>query len=140
MAMLYPDLSYKVVGAALRVHKDLGTGFMEKVYQEALAIELEESGIPFDREAAIRISYHGHVLHCPYIADFIIDNKIIVELKALSDMNLGLVKAQLLNYLRATHLLLGIILNFGEESLFKERVVNFEDYNKLKVANKVHGV
>lgn len=130
MSMLYRDLSYKVVGAAMAVHNELGCGFMEKVYQEALAIELSERNIPYEREKLIKILYHGQVLQCPYIADFIVDGKIILELKALSDMNIGLVKAQLLNYLKATHLSLGIILNFGVTSLFVERVVNFDDYNK----------
>lgn len=128
--MLYPDLSYNVIGAALAVHNELGCGFMEKVYQEALAIELSERNIPFEREKPLLINYHGHTLQCPYIADFIVDNKIILELKALSNMDLGLVRAQLLNYLKATHLQLGIILNFGEKSLFKDRLVNFDDYNK----------
>lgn len=105
---------------------------MEKVYQEAMAIEMAERGISFQRELPIHISYHGHVLACPYIADFIVDNKIIIELKALSDMDKRKVKAQVLNYLKATHLQLGIILNFGEESLFMDRVVNFEEYNKSR--------
>lgn len=80
--MLFPELSYQVVGAAMAVHRELGSGFMEKVYQEALAIEMAERGISFQRELPIHISYHGHVLACPYIADFIVDNKIIIELKA----------------------------------------------------------
>lgn len=138
--MLYPGLSYKVIGAALAVHNELGTGFMEKVYQEALAVELAERSILFEREKPIRVAYHGHVLQCPYIADFVIDNKIIVELKALSDMDIGLVKAQVLNYLRATRLLLGIILNFGEESLFKDRVINFTEYNRLKSVNRLSDI
>lgn len=124
--MLYRDLSYKVIGAAMAVHNEMGCGFMEKVYQEALAIELSERNIPFEREKQIKILYHGQVLRCPYIADFVIDGKIILELKALTDMNLGLVKAQLLNYLKATYLSLGIILNFGVRSLFVERVVYFD--------------
>lgn len=132
MAMLYPELSYKVVGAAMAVYNELGSGFMEKVYQEALAIEMEERGIPFVREQQIRISYHNHVLQCPYIADFVVDGKIILELKAVKDIDVNLVKAQVINYLRATRLQLGIILNFGGASLFKDRVVNFDDYYKAK--------
>lgn len=132
MAMLYPELSFKIVGAALAVHNELGSGFMEKVYQEALAIELEERQIPFEREKHIQISYHGKVLQCPYIADFVVDNKIILELKAVKDIDVDLVKAQVINYLRATRLQLGIILNFGEKSLFKDRVVNFVDYYEQK--------
>lgn len=132
MALLYPTLSFNVIGAAMAVHNGLGTGFMEKVYQEALAIELEDREIPFEREKQIRIGYHGHILQCPYIADFVVDDKIILELKALSNMDLGLVRAQVLNYLKATHKLLGIIINFGEEKLFSDRVVNFDEYNRLK--------
>lgn len=135
MAMLYPDLSYKVVGAAMAVYNELGSGFLEKVYQEALAIELSERKIPYEREKAIKVYYHGQLLKCPYIADFVIDNKIILELKALSDMDIGLVKSQILNYLKATHLLLGIILNFGADSLFSKRVINFDDYNRLKLTD-----
>lgn len=137
MPMLFPELSYKVVGAAMAVHRELGSGFMEKVYQEALAIEMAERGMSFQRELPIHIAYHGHVLACPYIADFIVDNRIIIELKALSDMDKGKVKAQVLNYLKATHLQLGIILNFGEESLFMDRVVNFEEYNKSRSGRNI---
>lgn len=133
MAMLYPELSYKIVGAALSVYNNLGNGFLEKVYQEAFEIELKERQIPFEREKHIKIFYHNQELQCPYIADFVIDNKIIVEMKALSDMNKGQVKAQVLNYLKATHLLLGIIFNFGETSLFKDRVVNFDEYNRVRL-------
>lgn len=116
----------------MAVFNELGSGFMEKVYQEALAIELEERQIPFEREKHIQISYHEKVLQCPYIADFVVDNKIILELKAVKDIDVDLVKAQVINYLRATRLQLGIILNFGEKSLFKDRVVNFVDYYEQK--------
>ena len=80
MEPLYKDLSYEIVGAAFEVHNELGGGFLEKVYQEAFAIALQERGILFEREKRINISFHHHPLFTPYICDFCVENKIIVEL------------------------------------------------------------
>lgn len=123
MEILFKDLSYQVMGAAMAVHNELGNGFLEKVYQEALAIELTLRKIPFEREKRIKMSYKGHMLDCPYVADFVIDNKIILELKAVEALESSH-EAQVLNYLHATHLQLGILINFGEEKLHYKRLIN----------------
>lgn len=106
----------------MEVHRELGPGFLEPVYQEALELEFERQGIPFEREKELKISYKGHILKKKYAADFICNDKIIVELKALSALSGGH-EAQVLNYLKATGFKLGILINFGEESLKYKRLV-----------------
>ena len=118
---LYNELTKKIIAACYNVHNELGCGFFEKVYQEALAIELSEQGIPFEREKHLAISYHGKVLDCNYIADFVVDNKVIVELKAVKDMD-SVFEAQTINYLKATGLKIGLLINFGNESIQIKRV------------------
>ena len=114
--------TYAIIGAAMRVHSGLGHGFLEKVYQEALAIEFEVTGIPFARESPCEIRYRDRVLACGYIADFICFGEVIVELKALDDLN-DQHRAQVLNYLKATGIKRAILLNFGASKLQYERIV-----------------
>jgi GxxExxY protein len=111
-----------IIGAAMEVHRQLGPGFLEAVYQEALAIELAERGIPFQREQELPIDYKGRRLSCKYRADFVCYEDIIVELKALQALS-GNEEAQLLNYLKATRLERGLLLNFGRPSLEFKRFV-----------------
>lgn len=106
----------------MAVHRELGQGFLEPVYQEALAIEFGYQGIPFVREQELSIMYRGVELNKLYKADFVCYNSIIVELKALSDLNNDHV-AQLINYLKATNLKVGLLINFGESSLKYKRLV-----------------
>jgi len=106
----------------MAVHRELGQGFLEPVYQEALAIEFGYQGISFVREQELSIMYRGVELHKLYKADFVCYNSIIVELKALSDLNNDHV-AQLINYLKATNLKVGLLINFGESSLKYKRLV-----------------
>jgi len=106
----------------MAVHRELGQGFLEPVYQEALSIEFEHQGIPFVREQELSIKYRGVELNNLYKADFVCYNSIIVELKALSDLNNDHV-AQLINYLKATNLKVGLLINFGESSLKYKRLV-----------------
>jgi len=120
--LIYKEECYKIVGACMEVHKTLGAGFLEPVYQEALAIEFKKQRIPFEQEKELKIPYKDVVLKKRYIADFVCYNKIIVETKALN----GLISdhiAQTLNYLKATNFKLGILVNFGERSLKYERIV-----------------
>nr|MDK2851527.1 hypothetical protein [Candidatus Cloacimonadota bacterium] len=119
---LYKDECYKIIGACMAVHRELGQGFLEPVYQEALAIEFGYQGIPFVREQELSIMYRGVELNKLYKADFVCYNSIIVELKALSDLNNDHV-AQLINYLKATNLKVGLLINFGESSLKYKRLV-----------------
>jgi GxxExxY protein len=103
--------TYAIIGAAIEVHKQLGCGFLESVYQEALAIELGLRQIPFRREVRLPVTYKGQLLLTSFYADFICFDSLVVELKALANMS-GCEEAQLINYLKATHYKLGLLLNF----------------------------
>ncbi len=104
------------------VHKTLGCGFLEPVYQEALSIEFKRQNIPYEKEKILTIFYKGIELEKKYIADFVCFGKIIVELKALSSLT-SEHEAQILNYLKATGLKLGLLVNFGEKSLKYKRMI-----------------
>jgi len=119
--IIYKDLSYKVVGLAIQVWKELGYGFLEKVYENALMILLQESGIKAEQQVPIKVNFHGKVVG-DYIADILVENQIILELKA-QDKIIDVHKAQTLNYLKATGLKLAIVLNFGKDRLESERLV-----------------
>lgn len=106
----------------MAVHRELGHGFLESVYQEALAIEFQRLGIPFQREKDICIIYKGVTLKKAYKADFICYGQIIIELKALGGLTNDHV-AQLLNYLKATGLRVGLLVNFGTQSLEHQKYV-----------------
>lgn len=109
----------------MKVHRELGCGFLEKVYQEALEREFIAEEIPFQREVSLKIFYRGVPLQQEYIADFVCYDKIIVELKAISKLS-DVEKAQVINYLKATGYELGILANFGETSLKTERFCNIK--------------
>ncbi len=120
--LIYKNESYDIIGCCMEVHKELGHGFLEAVYQESLALEFAEQRIPFEREKPIEIEYRGQVLQKNYIADFVCYDKILVELKALSALE-GIHTAQVINYLKATGIKLGLLVNFGTESLEYKRIV-----------------
>ncbi len=103
---------YSIVGAAMEVHKCLGPGYLEAVYQEALEIELASRDIPFEASRVLEIHYKDRLLKKEYIADLVCYGQIIVELKALDRLS-GREEAQLLNYLKATGMKVGLLLNFG---------------------------
>ena len=124
MSLLYPGESYKINGALYEVHKALGPGLLEKVYQEALEKELKLQGIPFEREKSFTILYKGEALEQKYIADFVCYDKIVVELKAVDDL-LPVHKAQVINYLAITGYKLGLLVNFNVRKLSPERVVRY---------------
>lgn len=108
--------TYAIIGAAMRVHSELGCGFLEGVYQEALKIEFEVCQIPAADQVKLCVTYRGRILECYYIADFICFDAVFVELKALSELTTR-DEAQLLNYLKATGYRRGLLLNFGRSSL-----------------------
>ena len=123
MSLIYEKESYKIIGAAQEVHRELGSGFLEKVYQDALEIEFRRKDISYQRETKLEIDYKGEILSSKYQADFICYDKIIVELKALSELA-GVHSSQVINYLKVTKFKLAILLNFGEKSLRTKRLVN----------------
>ena len=124
MSLLYPKESYKITGALYEVHKELGPGLLEKVYQEALEKELRIQGIPFEREKSFNISYKGEVLEQMYIADFVCYDKIVVELKAVEAL-LPIHTAQVINYLTITGYKLGLLVNFNARQIKPERIVRY---------------
>ncbi len=112
MELIFKDEVYAIMGAAMDVHRELGSGFLESVYQEALEIELAQRQIPFESQKPIKITYKGKTLKKEFIADLICFGKIIVELKA-QDCLSGKEEAQVLNYLKATQIKVGVVINFG---------------------------
>ena len=121
--IIYKEESYKVVGAAFKVYNALGHGFLEAVYQEALEIEFQRQGIPYEREKELKIQYEGVELKQTYNADFVCFGKIIVELKAVNALD-DAHRSQVYNYLHATGYKLGLLLNLGNsDELEKERIV-----------------
>ena len=114
--------TYAIIGAAMRVHRELGHGFLEAVYQEALAREFELAGVAFRREVELPVLYRGEKLDVTYRSDFVCYDRIIVELKALNSIT-GKEEAQVINYLKATGYTTGLLLNFGIQSLQKKRLI-----------------
>ena len=120
--LIYKDESYKIIGACLEVHMKLGCGYLEPVYQEALEYEFMDRNIPFEREKILNIKFKNRTLSQSYKADFVCYGKIIVELKALPVIS-SIEDAQVLNYLKITGYKLGLLINFGKESLEIKRKV-----------------
>ncbi|MBR7003104.1 MAG: GxxExxY protein [Neisseriaceae bacterium] len=119
--LLYEEETGKIIKACMNVFNELGNGFLEAVYQEALAIEFEYMNIPFVREAKIEIQYKGRKLEREYFADFICYDDVIVELKCVSKL-VNVHKAQVINYLHGTKKAVGLLVNFGASSLKWERL------------------
>jgi GxxExxY protein len=115
--------TYAIIGAAMEVHSQLGPGFLEPVYQEALAVEMSERGIPFAREVELPILYKGRKLSTVYRADFVCYGEVLVEAKARQMVG-AVEEAQVLHYLKVTGLGLGLLLNFGVGSLKHHRFAN----------------
>lgn len=112
--LLYKDEVYAIAGAAIEVHRELGPGFLEAVYQEALELELQARNIPHEPQKQLRVSYKERLLEKYYVADFACYDCIMVEIKAekqLTDID----EAQLLNQLKATKLRVGVLINFGSK-------------------------
>ena len=108
--------THAIIGAAMEVHNELGPGFLESVYHEALAMEFDRRGIPYRKEVEIRIRYKGDEMKSFFRADFLCYEEVIVEIKAISELT-GADEAQLINYLKATRIERGMLLNFGGERL-----------------------
>lgn len=123
MSELYlRDESYKIIGICMEVHKILGKGHSEKVYGDALEYEFQRNEIPYNRELRYNIAYKDIVLPSYYFADFVIFDEIILELKAITTLTTSEIK-QTLNYLAASKNKLGLLVNFGEDSLKYKRII-----------------
>ncbi len=120
--ILYEDLSYKIIGLAMEIHRKLGHGFLEKVYENALMLVLRREGIEAKQQAPIKVYFDGEIVG-EYFADILIEDKIILELKTLNEIT-DVHLAQALNYLKATGLRLAIIINFAKKRLEYERIIN----------------
>lgn len=120
--LLYKEEVFNIIGTALEVHKTLGSGFLEPVYQEAFEIELLSRKIPFQSQSEIAIKYKERLLQKTYRADLVIYNKIIVEIKA-NDILTAIDDAQIINYLKSTGLKLGLLINFGSSKLEWKRMI-----------------
>ena len=114
--------TYAIIGAAMEVHRHLGCGFLEAVYQEALDFELTERGVPHSCEVELPVAHKGLRLNTSYRADFICFGSVIVEAKAIAKLS-GAEGAQIINYFKATGYKVGLLLNFGSESLQYRRFV-----------------
>ena len=133
------EQTHAIIGAAMEVHGQLGHGFLEAVYQQALALEFSDRQVPFRREVDLAIEYKGRVLACEYLADFLCFDSVVVELKALSQL-VAAHHAQIINELKATGYPLGLLLNFGAPSLEYRRFIrsksrdlsaDFADFRRL---------
>jgi len=111
--LIFKQEVYEIIGAAIEVHKTLGHGFLEAVYQEAIEYELSDRKIPFRSQVELRIKYKERYLNKTYVADIVAYDKIIVELKALSALS-GKDESQIINYLKATGYKVGVLINFGQ--------------------------
>lgn len=117
---LYEDLTERIIRCFYNVHDELGSGFLESVYEKALMIELESIGLKANNQKNLNVSYKNHVVG-EFKADLIVDDKIIIEIKAVTSMT-SQHEAQLINYLKATGIKVGLLVNFGDKLEFKRRV------------------
>jgi GxxExxY protein len=127
--------TYAIIGAAMEVHRQLARGFLEAVYQEALAIELQARGIAFRKEVDLPVFYKERRLACEYRADYVCFESVIVELKAVSELG-GVHEAQIINYLKATGMEIGLLINFGGESLEYKRFIRSTSAQSAKSVDR----
>ena len=120
--LIYKEEAFAIIGCCMEVHKELGKGFSEIVYKDALELEFKMKNIEYEREKEYDIRYKGQTLQRKYIADFVVMNKIILEAKAIETLTSSHLK-QTLNYLAVSKLHLGLLVNFGEDSLKYKRIV-----------------
>ena len=121
--IIYKDLSYKIIGRCFEVHNNLGSGFLEIVYKDSLEYEFRLQGIPFKREVKYEVKYKDIILPHFFYADFVIDDKIILEVKSVSSIANEHI-AQTINYLKVSGNQLGLIVNFGNDRFISKRIVN----------------
>ena len=110
--LIHADLTQKVIGACIEVHRELGAGLLESAYEECLCCELSLRNIPFERQVSLPVTYKGIKLDCGYVMDLIVDQKVLLELKAVDEIH-PVFEAQLLTYLRLTSMRVGLLVNFN---------------------------
>ncbi len=116
------DLTYKIRGAVYEVYKQLGSGFLESVYEKSLMVELARVGLQAERQVSFRVSYKDQPVG-KFLADIVVEKNVVIELKAQVNVNMSMCKAQLLNYLKASGLKVGLIVNFTYPKARIERIV-----------------
>lgn len=116
------DLTEKIIGCAYKVYNELGAGFIEKVYENALMIELKNEGLATQQQYPVKVYYKGTLIG-DYVADIVVEEKVIVELKAVSQLTKAQ-EVQLVNYLKATRLEVGLLINFGDQVSIKRKVLS----------------
>ena len=119
--LFHSKLTREIIGAAMEVHGNLGSGFLESVYEEALAVELQLRNVPYERQKNVDVFYKDRKVK-QFVCDFLVGDSVLVELKAIRQLT-AVEEAQVLNYLRATKIKVGLIINFGEASLKYKRLV-----------------
>lgn len=117
---LHEEVTDKIINAFYQVNNTLGYGFLEKVYERAMILELQKHGCKAETQKSIKVFYNGHIIG-DYFADMIVDNKVIVELKAVESLCREH-ELQLINYLRATKIEVGLLLNFGKKAEYKRKL------------------
>lgn len=122
MDLLYKEEAYSIIGLCMEVHNNLGSGFLEIVYKDALEIELKNAGIPYTREKEYKVNYKGIFLPHKFYADFVVFDNIILEIKHTSDIVDSHI-AQSINYLKVSGNKLALIVNFGEKKLYYKRIL-----------------
>ena len=121
-SLVESGLTGEVIGTAMEVHSQLGPGFLESVYEEALAVEFELKGIKFQKQKELPVFYKGRTIK-QFVCDFVVENKVIVELKAVKQIG-EIEKLQVINYLKASGYEIGLLFNFGDKSLEWKRLIN----------------
>lgn len=129
MALLFQEESKNILGLAMQLHRELGCGFKEKIYQDAFEILLQENNVPYEREKKISLTFHGKILPHEFYYDFLCYDKIGIEMKAVSELT-GEFESQIINYLHVSNHKLGLLLNFGRKSLEYKWYPNEWHYRK----------
>lgn len=128
------ELTKKVIGCAFKVHNSLGSGFLEKVYENALRIELSGAGLRVEQQIPIQVYYQGEIIG-DFVSDLLVEKRLVVELKAIEKLT-KLHEAQLVNYLTATGLDIGLLINFGKSVQIKRKYKNFKPKMNQKIAGQ----
>lgn len=122
MEYQHSDITEKIIGAAYEVYNHLGYGFLEKIYENALCLELTRQGLAVQQQCSLQVGYKGEIVG-EYIADMVVENKVIIEIKAVNNLDKSH-EAQLINYLKSTGIEVGLLINFGPRIDIKRRIFN----------------